>query len=101
MMARRPVGLSWQKTTCSWPDSALNTPMTAPRRDGVLVGRASRPPAGVGPLMIFQPNAARRSVPAGSVAVRVGDTRIHPVRTGSAVSRYQMDADPCDYREVP
>src|SRR5690348_9521392 len=80
MMARRPVGLSWQKTTCSWPDSALNTPMTAPRRDGRPYGTDSRSPTWVGPLMIFNPMPC--------------------TRVGSA-SRYQMGADPCDYREVP
>src|SRR5688572_5822781 len=89
MMARRPVGLSWQKTTCSWPDSALNTPMTAPRRDGVLVGRASRSPAGVRPLMIFKPSA---------MCSRVGPERGARI---NRASRYQMHADPCDYRDVP
>src|SRR5215475_4297983 len=27
MMARNPEGLSWQKTTCSWPVSLVKTPM--------------------------------------------------------------------------
>src|SRR3954454_10303073 len=30
MTARRPDGLSWQNTTCSWPVSVLNTFMKAP-----------------------------------------------------------------------
>jgi hypothetical protein len=30
MMARRPLSLSWQNTTCSWPVSARKTLIDAP-----------------------------------------------------------------------
>src|SRR3954454_21380929 len=40
MMAFRPLCLSWQKATCSWPLSAVKTPMATPGVGGrALVGR--------------------------------------------------------------
>src|SRR5215468_7092852 len=38
MMARRPDCLSWQKTTCSWPVSLVNTPIGAHSLVGLVSG---------------------------------------------------------------
>src|SRR5690348_1080250 len=71
MIARRPVCLSWQNTTCSWPvgswpSAVVKTPMEAPvseSRTPAVVGRAVVAGGGAaGP--IYEPSAHRPGGPA-------------------------------------